>query len=337
MLHGKEACDGKIEAVRCSYCCGVSQNLPPSVIKSLSHMPIPVSQVAGGLMRRLSKAPLINETVNETATALLRPVSIPAYVAARQQGLQEMARFADRIVVMSEWVGEALLINNIPKEKIFLLRHGISDSFAEAFKQRVPKLKKHSEPLRVGFLGRWDETKGIHVLVEAVKAMPAEVPIELIIHGVVSNELYRKQVIERIGDDPRIHVAQQLKRDQLASAFASFDVLAVPSQWLETGPVVVLEAHAYGVPVVGSDLGGVAEKVNHGVNGLLVPPIDIKAWAEAFTQLALEPDLLAKLHQGIQPVRTISMEAADSLELYQSILGEQSPTGNCSISKNLQL
>lgn len=332
MLKEVEACDGKIDPVRCSYCCGVSENVPASVINSLSHLPVPVSQAAAGIMRRLDKAPLAG-----IADRLLKPFTIPAFVAARFQGLQEMAKYADRIVVMSEWVGEALKINGIPKEKLFLLRHGISESFADAFKQTVLQPKKPGEPLRVGFLGRWDRTKGIDIVVEAIKSLPPSVPIELIIHGVASNEQYREQVLSRIGDDPRIRVAKQLKREELGSALSNFDVLVVPSQWLETGPVVVLEAHAYRVPVVGSNLGGIAEKVKHGVDGLLVPASDVKAWAEAFTRLALDPDLLYKLRQGIHPVRTISMEAADSVTLYNSILAERSESKVGKVSANLQL
>ncbi|MBD2183658.1 glycosyltransferase [Planktothrix sp. FACHB-1355] len=334
MLNGEEACDGKIDPVRCGYCCGVSQNLPASVVKSLSYLPVGVSQAAAGVMRRLEKAP---GSIEKTANALLKPIAIPGFAAARLQGLQEMAKYADRIVVMSEWVGEALTINGIPREKLFLLRHGIAESFADAYKQTVLQPKKPGEPLKVGFLGRWDRTKGIHIIVEAVKSLPSDVPIELIIHGVASNDEYRKQVLSRIGDDPRIRVAKQLKREELGAALSGFDVLTVPSQWLETGPVVVLEGHAYRVPVVGSKLGGIAEKVKHGVDGLLVPASDVKAWADAFAQLALNPDLLYKLRQGIQPVRTISMEAVDSLTLYQSILAERSELAAYNVGASLQL
>lgn len=84
MLNGEEACDGKIDPVRCSYCCGVSQNIPPAIIESLSKIPVPASQMAGGLKRRLSNLPA---PISKTAEALLDPFSIPAYAAARLEGL----------------------------------------------------------------------------------------------------------------------------------------------------------------------------------------------------------------------------------------------------------
>ena len=65
-----------------------------------------------------------------------------------------------------------------------------------------------------------------------------------------------------------------------------YDVVAVPSQGLETGPLVVLEAFAAGVPVLGSAIGGIADKVNDGVDGFLVRPFDSETeWASALEAL----------------------------------------------------
>ncbi len=259
MLNGQQACDGKIDQVRCSYCCGVPKSVPSSAIKSLSRTPMPVSVMAGELLRSLdyAPAPIKATQVHNKAGGLLRPFSVPAYVAARQYGLVEMVKYADRIVAVCQWLYEALLANGVPKEKLVLCRYGVSDSW----QKRVLPLKQQNRPLRVGFLGRWDAVKGIHILVEAVKSLPTDIPIELFIHGVPQDETYRKEIMVRVAEDTRIHIKRQLTREELPSALPNFDVLAVPSQWLETGPLVVLEAHALGIPVVGSDLGGIAELI----------------------------------------------------------------------------
>jgi len=312
MLYGQQACDGKIEQVRCSQCCGVPKSLSAAAINNLSHTPIPISQMARGLVRRFTSTP---GTGGVIAEKLLSPFVVPTFVAARQYGLQEMAKFADRIVVVCEWLYEALLANGIAREKLVLCRYGIPDSFQKA----APKLKQPSEPLRVGFLGRWSQDKGIHILVEALKCLPTDVSIELTIHAVGDDEQYRKQILASIANDNRIHVAQPLSREDLPSALARFDVLAVPSQWLETGPLVVLEAHAAATPVLGSNLGGIAELVRHGVDGLLIPPNDVRAWTDAITRLAVDANLLERLRQGIRPVRSITTEAADIAAIYRSI------------------
>jgi glycosyltransferase involved in cell wall biosynthesis len=102
---------------------------------------------------------------------------------------------------------------------------------------------------------------------------------------------------------------------------SKIDVLAVPSQWLETGPLVLLEAFAAGTPVIGSDLGGIGELVRHDENGILVPHDDVGAWTAAMTRLANDPALLDRLRQGMGSVRTMSDVGCDMAELYRELTG----------------
>lgn len=317
MWNGDTACDGKINVARCSRCCGVAAAFSDRTLESLSRLPVPVGVAAHGVLRRLKNASV---SLREPANFLLYALSLPIFIAARKQSLNAMAHYADRIVVMSQWVYDALMINGIPERKLFLLRHGISETFI-AKRETSPHTK--SGVLRIGFLGRWAYNKGIHVLVEAIQQLPEDCPIELIIHGVPQDEDYQTRILQRIVGDSRIQVKPSLSREELPQALANFDLLAVPSQWLETGPVVVLEAHAQGIPVIGSHLGGIAEKIRHGIDGLLVPAGDASAWATAFAQLVESDHLLTTLRQGILPVRTIADEATESAALYRSLLEEQ--------------
>jgi glycosyltransferase involved in cell wall biosynthesis len=97
----------------------------------------------------------------------------------------------------------------------------------------------------------------------------------------------------------------------------------MPSQAMEPGPLVIFEALAAGVPVVGSDLGGIPEMVRHEENGLLVEPSSPAAWAQAFRRLVQEPELLPKLRRGIEPVRTMRDVAGDLQSLYAQVLGSR--------------
>ena len=96
-------------------------------------------------------------------------------------------------------------------------------------------------------------------------------------------------------------------------------MLAVPSQWLETGPIVVLEAFAAGIPVAGSNLGGIPELVEHGVNGLLIDPASPANWAAALRSLSQDPDLLATLRSRIRPPRTMRDAAAELNAIYSQV------------------
>ncbi|MUL35824.1 glycosyltransferase [Gloeocapsopsis dulcis] len=330
MLNGQEVCDGKIDRVRCSHCCGVSREISDTVIKRLAHTPLSISNLASGLLYQLKKAPA---PLNTTATALLTPVSVPAYVVARRRGLLEMAEFADRIVTLSERLYETLLLNGVPQEKLIICKTGVPDVFLTSA-QNVKKIPNKN--LRVIFLGRWNRNKGLHILVEAVKSLPPDLPIELTIYGsAVDDERYRQKIIQSIKNEPRIRIAETLTREELPSVLATYDILALPAQWFDVRPMSILEAHTAKLPVLGSDVGGVNELIKHNVDGLLLPPTDVQAWAEAFARLSEDPNLLDKLRQGIQPVRTMSMEAADTVTLYKSILKEKAAQTESNFSNPL--
>jgi hypothetical protein len=82
-------------------------------------------------------------------------------------------------------------------------------------------------------------------------------------------------------------------------------VLVVPSIWLENAPLTILEAFLAGVPVVCSDLGGMAEMVEDGVSGLRFRPGDAEDLREKLLRLVREPGLLERLRRGIPAVRRI--------------------------------
>lgn len=317
MQHGQQACDGRIDVVRCSQCCGVSPNLPPSMLKPLSQIPIPVSQTARKIWQRSQG---FSKPIAAAADTLLHPLMQPRFVQSRFNSLIEMARYADRIITLCQWLYDALLINGLPPEKLALCRLGIDVMHLEQ-----PPSKPLRDRLNVGFLGRWNPTKGIHILVEAIQRLPIEIPIHLTIHAVEDAPSYRQRVLAQIGTDPRIQVAPALKRAEISNALANFDVLAIPSQWMENGPLVVLEAHSVGTPVIGSNLGGIAELVHANVDGIVLPFHDVEAWSAALAKIATDRAYLNALCQGIRPVRSLQAEVTDLLGIYQQALHATSP------------
>jgi glycosyltransferase involved in cell wall biosynthesis len=88
---------------------------------------------------------------------------------------------------------------------------------------------------------------------------------------------------------------------------------------LETGPLVVLEAQAAGVPVVGSNLGGIAERVTDGKDGVLVPPGDASALARVLTALATNRQALEALTPS-RPPRSTTDVARETLNTYLGLV-----------------
>ena len=123
--------------------------------------------------------------------------------------------------------------------------------------------------------------------------------------------------------DPRVVFLPALPPSEaVGETMRRCDLVVVPSRWLETGPLVVLEAFAAGTPVLGTRLGGIAELVNDQIDGLLMSPQDPGAWASAIAALAAAPERVARLRTGIIPPRTMDDVARDMAGLYQTLLGD---------------
>ena len=96
-------------------------------------------------------------------------------------------------------------------------------------------------------------------------------------------------------------------------------MVIVPSTWYENSPNIILEALANRTPVVTSALGGMAELIQHDVNGLLCQVGNSGALAASLQRLIDEPELLERLQRGIAPVKTLDEEMHEIVGIYRSI------------------
>ncbi len=98
------------------------------------------------------------------------------------------------------------------------------------------------------------------------------------------------------------------------------DWVIFPSEWWENAPLVINEAFQHWRPVICSALGGAAELVTHGVNGLHFPVSDPKALAAAMRRAVEEKELWQRLVDGIRPPVGIGESADRHLAVYEALL-----------------
>jgi glycosyltransferase involved in cell wall biosynthesis len=246
-------------------------------------------------------------------------------IGMRQDVARAVLLDADVIVSLTRWVTELLQVNGVPRRRIVESAHGITPGP----RVQAPDPRRRSDRIRIAHLGRVDPVKGTRLLIDALRAAD-DTAVALHIFGIVQGEGARSLLGDlqtAAGADDRITFHPPLAADAVIPALAGYDLVAIPSQWLETGPLVLLEAFAAGVPVIGSDLGGIADKIAHGVDGILVRPHDsAAAWAAALRQLAAEPAALERLRENIRPPRSIDDVAADMARVYHD-LPASSPAG----------
>jgi len=271
MRWGTTPCDGEIRPFRCGACVMQDRGLPrPLAWAASAASTTGIGRaLPGSLGTTLQRAPLIQR---------------------RKEALQAWMKRAEHVVVVAGWLKKVLTRNGIASDHVTVSRHGLSESMRATQRKAAKRssVRNPADPLRIGFVGRFTEVKGPHVLVEAVCGLPETIDVEARLYGMAQSEKDRRYLADMkqmSKDEPRVQFCGPMTEKNRVEAFAGFDVLAVPSIWFETGPFTVLEAFAAGIPVLGSNHGGIAERVEDEESGLLVPPGEVGAWRKTLRRL----------------------------------------------------
>jgi glycosyltransferase involved in cell wall biosynthesis len=303
MLFGDHPCDGRVEQGRCTACALQGLGAPRSM----------AAAAASGF----------GVAVSQLAATVARPMRAPGLIAARCDRFASFIGKADRVVAVCDWVRAVLERNGVPSGKIVFSRQGLARSTAGLAAPR----RQAGPGLKVAYFGRSDRTKGPDLLALALQTIP-DVDVAMDIYAVRQPEdPAHDRLVAYAERDSRLRILPPVAPERVVETMTGYDMVAVPSRWLETGPLVVLESFAAGTPVLGSNLGGIAELVRDGVDGVLVEPDDTATWGAAIARLAREPALVASLSSGVRPPRTMDAVASDMAEVYASLLASHSTAG----------
>jgi glycosyltransferase involved in cell wall biosynthesis len=154
----------------------------------------------------------------------------------------------------------------------------------------------------------------------------AQQPPHLWIHGanLEFTPAEFQQKFQRLLDANRAHVTFVGRYDhkQLPQLMADIDWVVVPSIWWENSPLVIQEAFAHGRPVICSNIGGMAEKVDNGVNGLHFRVNDPVNLADVLRTAATSANLWDTLRAGICPIHSMDEHVINVERFYGALLGD---------------
>lgn len=184
------------------------------------------------------------------------------------------------------------------------------------------------DTLLAGMVCRLIEQKGVPYALAAFARLAARFPAA---HLVIAGEGPLRPVLEAQARDLRL--AERVHflgwRTDTAAIFAALDVFLMPSLWEGFG-LVLLEAMAQGIPVIGSAVSAIPEVVANGETGLLCPPRDVDCLAAALGDLLADPGLRARLgaagHTRLEERFTAERMVAQTAAVYEGVItGAQTP------------
>jgi phosphatidylinositol alpha-mannosyltransferase len=184
---------------------------------------------------------------------------------------------------------------------------------------RFAKVAPHpTDGPTIVFVGRHEERKGLAVLLDALRHLPASVRVWVTGSGPQTEALRARH-----GADPRIDWLGRLTDDALASRLAGADVFCAPSLHGESFGVVLLEAMAAGTAVVASSLDGYRNVATDGADAVLCPPGDADALGTALVRVlednVLRADLVAAGERRAQSFSMMRL-AEEYAERYQALV-----------------
>lgn len=298
---GVEICDGRADPAQCVPCFAEYRGLPA-----------PAAMLVGSGLCRLPRA--VPRVPGRIGTLL----ATPAIVDSRADELRRLFRDCERVIAVCDWLRAALVANGAPAERVVSQRQGVDIA--------APRVRtsRSQRALSIGYFGRAAEIKGIDVLIDAIRALPEALPVELrlVMTASGADELACLARIRELSRrDPRIRIGPPLAPADVPAAISEHDVIAVPSLVLETGPFVAMEALALGVPVLGSRLGGIAELVEHGVTGWLEPAGDVQRLSVRIAELVGDRAAVERAAEQASRVKLPRSEdvAEAMLGLYRSV------------------
>lgn len=311
----------------------VKNTLPGAPIIYTLHEFLPICHRNGQMMRTGSEELCDHASPRRCHECF--PAISPQTFFLRERFIKSHFSLVDMFLAPSEFLRQRYIEWGIPADRIRTEEYG-----------RLPPVRV-TPPIsgasrnRLGFFGQLSAFKGVNVLLEAMRllereARPAaskrkanDVP-RLRVHG-ANLELQPgefKNQFEALLQETKTSVTFVGKYDHehLPGLMEHVDWVIVPSVWWENSPLVIQEAFQQGRPVICSDIGGMAEKVTDGVNGLHFTAGDPLSLSEAIKRATGTAGLWETFRQGIPTIYPMTDHIRELDRIYSSLLQRSVPS-----------
>jgi glycosyltransferase involved in cell wall biosynthesis len=252
------------------------------------------------------------------------PDTAPRDFFLRQLYIQKFLGDVDMFLSPSAFLAERYVAWGLPERRVRVAENMPPTEDAPARMAARAPAPLAGRDIRVGFFGQMSPLKGITVLIEAAAALDAAGVGNLVIdiYGDYSNQPpdFQARVGEALaGAGQNVHYHGPYDNADVLALMRGVDAVVVPSIWWENSPVVIQEALLVGRPVICSDIGGMAEKVRPGLDGLHFPAGRARGLARVLQSVAEAPEILEELSRTLRKPWSADEGLRAHLAIYQGL------------------
>lgn len=307
----------------------VHQAAPSAGIVYTLHEYLPICHRDGQMLRTVNDKPCAGASPQHCHECF--PDIAPQTFFIRRRFIQSQMALVDAFIAPSRFLRDRYVEWGLDPAKIRVEEYGRLPITARAdgSSRRFPD--------RFAFLGQLSKYKGVDLAVRAMGLLAKEQDgngtakgarraakpnPHLYLHGAnldVQRHEFQRELKDLLDGSTNVTLVGKYDAKELPEIMSEIDWVVVPSIWWENSPLVIQEAFMYGRPVICSDIGGMAEKVTAGVNGLHFRAGSARSLADVMTRAAGDKELWETLRTAPAPDYSMDNHVAALRELYTSL------------------
>jgi glycosyltransferase involved in cell wall biosynthesis len=304
----------------------VRRMLPSAPIFYTLHEFLPICHRDGQLLR--TNGELCKEASPRRCNECF-PAIAPQEFFLRERFIKSHLQHVDMFLAPSQFLLERYVDWGIPRERIRFEDYGRIREH-RVVPDEAPREGKRN---RIGFFGQLNYFKGVNTLMKAMAILGEDgADAHLWLHGAnleLQPQSFQDEFAELLDEvksgADNVTLAGKYDHDDLPQLMAEIDWVIVPSRWWENSPLVIQEAFLHGRPVICSGIGGMAEKVTDGVNGLHFRAGDARSLARVIERAVTTAGLWDALKAGVPEVYDMDDHLASLRHMYREQLERRVP------------
>jgi glycosyltransferase involved in cell wall biosynthesis len=193
--------------------------------------------------------------------------------------------------------------------------------------RRAGDPRQTKAPTNIGFFGQLSHFKGAEVMMEAMAMLDSDSDAHLWLHG-ANLELQTQEFQEEFAQlqeqlRGRVTFRGAYEHHELPRLMEDLHWVLIPSIWWENSPLVIQEAFFHRRPIISSDVGGMAEKVRDGVDGIHFRVNDPYSLARTIEKATTNPRLWRSLREGIRDPYPMDAHVTRLMNLYEGAIEQR--------------